>query len=52
MTTYTLALDECPMKSTTMDIDLLSGVHVSPNDGRALGVAVTSVELNGLKPRS
>ena len=42
----TLALDECLVESTTMDIDLLSGVHISPNDPRPLGVAVTSVGLN------
>ena len=42
-----LALDECLAESTTIDIGLLSDVHVSPNDSRPLGVAVTSIGLNG-----
>ena len=44
--TQILALDECSMESTTMEIELLSSVHVPPNDVRTLGVAVASVELN------
>ena len=43
----TLAFDECRVETTSMDIEFLSPVHVSPNDSRPLGVGIASVELAG-----
>ena len=46
--TRTLALDACRLDGPTVEIELVSDVHVpATGDNRALGVAVTSIELLG-----
>ena len=44
----TFALDACPLDSSTMEIELLSDVHVpAANDSRSLGIGVESITLHG-----
>ena len=47
----TLPLDTCRLDSTTIEIELLSNVHLGPTERRRrLGVAVEAIELHGAEP--